>query len=208
MLLAALVTLIYFFYGIFSRISHPQLMTETTVTFDDDDGVPFPSVTICNDNQVRQSFANENPIIKSFVIEWFAGNTTQAAYLYADTNVDISQFNLSDYAIDFDAVNLTHVEALFAAAAHPLSDFVRNAYFHKKKLDTDAYEDDFKVAFTDLGVCYTFKGYSRENARRAHDVGPDFGLTFEAFLNTSEFYFGVNTLPEEGVTVSMRKQQT
>ena len=183
------------------------MVTDTSVEFSDDK-VPFPSVTICNFNQMRRSFARRNPLLKIILITWFAARDATLRSIISDGQnltelfPDIIEENSTYWYANLTNVNKTLVRELFIDSAQPLEEIIYSAEFGNYKIDTQEYSDYFKTVLTDMGVCYTFRGHTNDNPRWVRDTGAEFGLRLSVYLGTSDYFFSPKQRYEEGIMVS------
>ena len=159
--------------------------TATTIAVDSSQhNVSFPSVTICNLNSVRLSYAVEHNLsfLLSYIQNPFVYNSTTCNILLENTTFDKP---LRDVYYE----GRTHKE-----------DFILYCAFFGSDLSLLNCKESLAVTLTDLGYCYTFNGLTNASELSVPGAGARYGLHLLLNINQSEY---LPSFGEAGVKVAI-----
>ena len=169
------------FYGIIDRsIIFSHQPTATTVTVEkNENGLPFPAVTICNLNPVQKSYADERNISDTLR---FLLNADLA--LLSGLPASFQQEECYDILNKTKGVqsNLT-IYDIYKEGVIPSTTFIQSCIFG----NGNDCRSDLQLVLTTSGPCYTFNGYHNEPDKIVKSTGFRYGLRMIINISQSEY---------------------
>ena len=169
------------FYGIVDRsIIFSRRPTATTVTVEkNENGLPFPAVTICNLNPVQKSYADDQNISDTLR---FLFNADLA--LLSGLPASFRQEECYNILNKTEGVqsNLTIYDIYKEGVISPKT-FIQSCIFG----NGNDCRDDFDLVLTTSGPCYTFNGYKSESDKIIRSTGFRFGLRIILNIEQSDY---------------------
>ena len=179
--LVVLGALIFCFYGIICRsIIFSRRPTATTVTVEkNENGLPFPAVTICNLNPVQKSYADEHNISDTLR---FLFNADLA--LLSGLPASFQQEECYDILNNTKGVqsNLT-IYDIYKEGVIPSTTFIQSCIFG----NGNDCRNDLQLVLTTSGPCYTFNGYNDEPNKTVKSTGFRYGLRMIINISQSDY---------------------
>lgn len=125
--------------------------------------IPFPSVTLCNNNRLNYNKTND-------AVNKFVANHTKkeqdvfVRFLYILQNMDFGSFDEfsaieKDYNGEFDHLNITVV---YKFMMHECESFLVKCKWHEKPIDCCKI---FSRQITEYGLCYSFNSYTNDGTQ-------------------------------------------
>ena len=180
-LLVLLGPLFLCFCGVRNRsITFSHRPTVTTVTVQrNENGLPFPAVTICNLNPVQKSYADERNISDTLR---FLLNADLA--LLSGLPASFQQEECYDILNKTKGVqsNLT-IYDIYKEGVIPSTTFIQSCIFG----NGNDCRSDLQLVLTTSGPCYTFNGYHNEPDKIVKSTGFRYGLRMIINISQSEY---------------------
>ena len=181
MLLAAAVVERVYFY--FTRTTATTISLETDLR-----AIPFPSVTVCNLNPIRLSYAQQNNLTElfTFLYEPFEENSSRCPNLLGKVDSQHAHKPIRD--ILYEGRNM-------------LDDFVKHCYFigsHRLFFDC---KQNLSLTLTSYGYCYSFNIDTTAEELTVSNSGARYGLSLILDIQQEEY---LPVFGSAGVTVSVQ----
>ena len=168
------------FYGIVDRsIIFSRRPTATTVTVkENENGLPFPAVTICNLNPVQKSYADEHNI--SDTLRFLFNADLALLSGLPDSFRQEECYNILNKTKGVQS-ELTIYDIYKEGVISPKT-FIQSCIFG----NGNDCRDDFDLVLTTSGPCYTFNGYKSES--------DSYNNEFDMMVRSTGFRFGLRMI--------------
>ncbi|XP_011403359.1 PREDICTED: acid-sensing ion channel 4-like [Amphimedon queenslandica] len=180
-------------YGIIDRsIYFASKPTATTVTADiNEDGIPFPAVTICNLSPISRQYADQHNL------------TSLLSYiLFTDSNTHSKGFISSNCQANLEQITDTTItlKDVFRDGARN-SSFILACHYGSARNKMDCANMTLRTTLTPRGLCYTFNGDPASPPLLVRSVGERFGLRMIFNISQSDYTHSING--DAGIRVSV-----
>ena len=169
--------------------------TATTVNFEtQDNGLPFPAVTVCNLNPVLLSYAEENNITE--FLEVFLNPSFQQ--FVHDGESSTCKFVLEFLGLTNSTLTLNEV---YNDGGNEVENFIISCQFNENHTISEDCKDELQPVLTEFGLCYTFNSIRNKKADR-FIRSPGRRNSLQLSINISQYEY-LPSNGEAGVLVSI-----
>ena len=177
--------------NIVSKLINPGLSTSVDVELSPENGLPFPSFTICNLNQHKRSYVDANPEFQYLLLSWygyfkpFFFNDVEESEIVSQMDVDLKQLD---------------IEQMMRDAAPTLKETIYEASW--AGYDEINVSAAFEQVMTNQGVCYTYKGDPQTPLFQIV-AGKNRGMSMTIMTKTDDYCFNGISDGAEGIQVCL-----
>ena len=187
--IAALTGAVILMVNIVTKLIDPGLTTNIDVEAPSDEGIPFPSFTICNYNQHKKSYVDKHPEFKYYQAKWYPYHH---AFIFTDKeekdeilkmDIDLSQVDIDKH---FRNAIPTKEETLY---------FI--VWGVSREVNVSKH---FQSVVTDHGICYTFTG-DPDEPFFSQATGKADGFTMYVLSTSNDYAYNMISNGAEGIRV-------
>lgn len=188
------------FYNIISQIiEFSNKPTATTITVEpNENGVPFPAVTVCNLNPVRKTYAEEQNILD--IIKYLF-NPNGLILLNDEAVTDPFHTCRNDLLQSFMNDSNPTLHNVYKDGANDKDDFIHLCRFSADNGTVIPCKDRMIPIITNLGLCYQFNGLEDDGDTIIRSPGTRYGLNL--LVNISQDDYAASFGADAGVRVAV-----
>ena len=166
--------------------------TSTTVSIELSDSQVFPTVTICNLNPVKRSFAEPHGLEDLLKLAY--QTPVELLFTLSDNSTCHSHLSKVD-----DITQRMSLQEVFQLGQINLKDFILECRFGERLEDC---KNDFEPVLTNIGLCYSFN--TKEPFKYARTTGTRAGLYMLVNIDQTEYI--TSLLGNAGIRIAIHPQ--